>query len=271
MTKITEIVPQIPQEGIHKATQELGDVRLMLVDFETEAKRIKVETPETYAEAGELLKRVRDAKKKASWIMNPLKSITKTIAEKFRTMEQAELNLGERIEGILEPKMVGFKRRERELAEAEERRLNEENQRKAREAAEEQRKKDEAAAAEARKQREKEIEAAQKTGDVKKREAERLRKQAEEEKRQAVEQARLDAEAVAASAQAVKVEANTPKVAGLRQRVNWTFKVVDATKIPRSFLMPDEGAIGRFVRNAKDKTLAEKTIPGIEVWWEDAI
>lgn len=267
----TELVPQIPQEGIQKATGELADVRLLLVDFELEAKRIKVETPEQYAEAGELLKRVRDAKKKAAWIMNPLKSITKTIAEKFRTMEQAELNLGERIEGILEPKMVDFKRREREAAAAEERRVNEENARRARELAEEQRKRDEAAAAEERKRREKELAAAAAQGDIKKRELAKQMKEAEERQRKATEQARIDAEAAAASVQTVKVEASTPKVAGLRQRINWTFKIVDATKIPRAFLMPDEAAIGRFVRTAKDKALAEKTILGIEVEAQDAI
>ncbi len=245
----TEIVPQIPQEGIQKATQELGDVRLMLTDYELEAKRIKVETPEQYAEAGELLKRVRDAKKKAAWIMNPLKSITKTIAEKFRTMEQAELNLGERIEGILEPKMVAFKRREREAAAAEERRINEERRKEAERISEEQ-----------RKAREKEIEAQRKAGEIGKREAAKQ-----------VKEAAVEAEAIKNTVQEVKVESNTPKVAGLRQRINWTFKIVDATKIPRSFLMPDEASIGRFVRSAKDKALAEKTIPGIEVTAEDAI
>lgn len=245
----TELVPQIPQEGIQKATQELGDVRLMLTDYELEAKRIKVETPEQYAEAGELLKRVRDAKKKAAWIMNPLKSITKTIAEKFRTMEQAELNLGEKIEGILEPKMVDFKRREREAAFAEERRLNEERRKEAERIAEEQ-----------RKAREKEIEAQRKAGEIGKREAAKQ-----------VKQAAADAEVVKNTVQEVKVEAATPKVAGLRQRIQWRFKIVDETKIPRSFMQVNETAIGQFVRNAKDKALAEKTIPGIEVWWEDAV
>jgi hypothetical protein len=267
----TEIVLQVPQEGIQKATQELGDVRLMLVDYELEAKRIKVETPEQYAEAGELLKRVRDAKKKAAWVMNPLKSITKTIAEKFRTMEQAELNLGERIEGILEPKMVDFKRREREAAAAEERRINEEKRREAARLAEEQRKREEAAAEEKRKAREKEIAAQLKAGEIKKREAEKLKKEAERQEEYEVDQAAEEAQFVANDVQEVKVEASTPKVAGLRQRINWTFKVVDATKIPRSFLMPDEASIGRFVRSSKDKALAEKTIPGIEVWSEDAI
>lgn len=263
----TEIVPQIPQEGIQKATQELGDVRLMLEDYEKDARRIKVETPEQYAEAGELLKRVRDAKRKAAWIMHPLKAITKTIAERFRTMEQAELNLGERVESILEPKMVDFKRREREAAAAEERRINEENARRARQLAEEQRKKDEAAAAEERKRRQKEIEAAE----MGKRATAKAIREAEDREQAARIQAAKDAEAAAASVQAVKVEASTPKVAGLRQRINWTFKVVDATKIPRPFLIPDEAAIGRFVRSAKDKRLAETTIPGIEVEAQDAI
>lgn len=245
----TEIIPQIPAEGIQKATQELGDVRLMLTDYELEAKRIKVETPEQYAEAGELLKRVRDAKKKASWVMSPLKSITKTIAEKFRTMEQAELNMGERIEGILEPKMVDFKRREREAAFAEERRLNAERRKEAERIAEEQ-----------RRAREKEIEAQRKAGEIGKREAAKQ-----------VKQAAADAEVVKNTVQEVKVEAATPKVAGLRQRIQWRFKVVDEAKIPRAFMQVNETAIGQFVRNAKDKALAEKTIPGIEVWWEDCV
>ncbi len=69
----------------------------------------------------------------------------------------------------------------------------------------------------------------------------------------------------------VTVQPNVPKVAGIRGRVNWKFKVVDASKIQRGYLIPDEVSIGQEVRRIKDKAKAEAAIPGIEVWSEDAI
>ncbi len=44
----------------------------------------------------------------------------------------------------------------------------------------------------------------------------------------------------------------------------WRFRIVDATKIPREYLIPDEKLLGQLARAMKDKC----TIPGIEVYLE---
>jgi pyruvate/2-oxoglutarate dehydrogenase complex dihydrolipoamide acyltransferase (E2) component len=154
---------------------------------------------------------------------------------------------------------------ERQRAEAEERRLNEERQRKAREEAEAERKRVAAQAEADRKAREKEIEAQRKAGELNKREADRLKREAEEAARKAKEQAEADAKAQAAVAP-VQVKPNTAAAPGVSARMNWKFRIVDANKIPRTFLMPDEQAIGVKVRGMKDKAATEALIPGIEVY-----
>jgi len=55
---------------------------------------------------------------------------------------------------------------------------------------------------------------------------------------------------------------------GIAFRENWTFEIVDANKIPRNYLIPNEKLIGSTVRLMKDKVAAEKTIPGIRVSME---
>jgi hypothetical protein len=213
----TELVPQIPQEGIQKATQELGDVRLMLVDFENEAKRIHVDSPETFAEMGALLLRVRDAKKKASWIMSPLNSIAKTIKDTFRSMELSVTNKAEEIDGICVAKLGDYKAPEREATKEEEADIN------------------------------------------KKREKKGL--------------------------PPVEVKPNIPKVAGLRNRVNYYAECEDfralldayraGTPAQRAFLqqflMPNDKAIAAHARGLKDDAATMKAIPGTKAWHEESV
>ena len=150
----------------------------------------------------------------------------------------------ETIDGALARKVEDYETQERMRAEAEERRINEERRKKAADDAEAE-----------RKRREKEIEAQRKAGEVGKREAERMKKEAEAE-----------AKAQAAAVVDVKVQANIPSVQGVPSRVNWKFRIVDANKIPKAYLIPDEQKIGQTVRLLKDKARTEAVIPGIEVY-----
>ena len=150
----------------------------------------------------------------------------------------------ETIDGALARKVKDYETQERMRAEAEERRINEERRKKAADDAEAE-----------RKRREKEIEAQRKAGEVGKREAERMKKEAEAE-----------AKAQAAAVVDVKVQANIPSVQGVPSRVNWKFRIVDANKIPKAYLIPDEQKIGQTVRLLKDKARTEAVIPGIEVY-----
>jgi len=244
-----QIIPSFEASKAEVALREVETLKAALIPLEEEAKRIVVTNAEQYAEAGALLKRVRDNRKQGEETVKPLARVIQSIKDWVQTVKLQHQNQCERIETILEVKMTDQKRREREAAAAEEKRLNEERRKEAERIAEEQ-----------RKAREKEIEAQRKAGEIGKREAAKQVKEAAQE-----------AEAIKNTVQEVKVEPAIPKVAGLRQRVNWKFKIVDANKIPRAFMMPNEVSIGQFVRTAKDKALAEKTIPGIECWSEDAI
>jgi len=63
----------------------------------------------------------------------------------------------------------------------------------------------------------------------------------------------------------VMVKPSIPTMQGIQSRRNWTFEIVDARLIPDRFWVVDSQAIGRMVRETKDKALAEKTCPGIIV------
>lgn len=58
------------------------------------------------------------------------------------------------------------------------------------------------------------------------------------------------------------------KPEGIAFRPSWTFEIIDANKIPRNYMIPNEKLIGSTVRLMKDKVAAEKTIPGIRVSME---
>ena len=49
-------------------------------------------------------------------------------------------------------------------------------------------------------------------------------------------------------------------------RDNWKFRIVDASKVDRRFLIPDEKAIGQIVRSMKG--VAATIVGGIEVYNE---
>ena len=266
-----QLIPTVEPSKVQAVLGELETLKSNLAPLEAEAKALVVTNPEQYAIAGDLLKRVRDNRKQGGHVISPIKSIVKTITDFIRTEELKHSNKCEQIEGVIEPKMNGYKARERELALAEERRVNAERQRIAAEEAEKARKAIEAQAEADRKAREKEIAAAQKAGEVGKREAEKQRKAAEEEQRKQEAEAEMVANSIKASVQPVTVEPLTPKIGGLRQRQNWKFRIVDPDKVKRAFTCPDERQIGQFVRNLKNKQKAEELVGGIEVWMEDAV
>lgn len=62
----------------------------------------------------------------------------------------------------------------------------------------------------------------------------------------------------------VIVQKQVPKTEGVSGALNWKFRIVDETQIPREYLMVNEKAIGAVVRAMKDKS----KIPGVEVYPE---
>lgn len=90
------------------------------------------------------------------------------------------------------------------------------------------------------------------------RQAEEMR-QKEEEARTAVVNAVLDApiENIRVTAPAA-----TPKIEGVSTRTQWKFEIVDASLIPSMFMMPNERAIGDYVRDQKERA----NIPGVRAY-----
>lgn len=100
---------------------------------------------------------------------------------------------------------------------------------------------------------------------------EAARKERERLERQA---AKAEAEGRAARAEVLRDRAEftvpaapapaTPKVSGIADRKVWRFEIVDAAKLPREYLVPDEKRIGGVVRALKGDT----NIPGVRVYEE---
>lgn len=63
----------------------------------------------------------------------------------------------------------------------------------------------------------------------------------------------------------LQVKPAIPSLPGVRSFRQWKFKIVNEARIPRKYLIPDEAAIGKMVREFQDKEQAERECPGIEV------
>jgi hypothetical protein len=103
-------------------------------------------------------------------------------------------------------------------------------------------------------------------------EAQRLQDFAEEARKKEVagmlrrgEIGKREAEQLKLEVPKVTVKPSIPIISGVQSRRNWTFEIVDARLIPDRFWVVDAQAIGRMVRETKDKALAEKSCPGIIV------
>ena len=104
----------------------------------------------------------------------------------------------------------------------------------------------------------------------------RLREEARRIEEEAKLAAALEAEAAGELAEAdaimqeevyvppVIVKKETPKVTGIRFQTTWRWRITDAGKIPREFMLPDSVKIGQVVRAMKGST----NIPGIEAYPE---
>jgi multidrug efflux pump subunit AcrA (membrane-fusion protein) len=236
---------------------------ITLSTLQSDAQNLVVRTAEDCLAAKTKQRDVRNYMKDVHLKLDPFVESAKRNLASAKDELNKWLAPAEAVDATLAQKVKDYERVEREKAEAEERRINEERRRQAEIEAAAQRKRDEAEAAERRKEEQKRIEEARKAGELNKREAEKARREAEERERLAREQAAKDAEAAKASVKDVKVVANIPTVQGVPSRRNYKFRIVDASRIPRAYLCPDEVKIGQFVR--AEKKVGE-VIPGVEAY-----
>jgi hypothetical protein len=201
-----------------------------------QANALVIATPETYVEAGEMLKGIKALRKEIDATFDPIiKAAHAAHVEANGQKKRAELPLAE-AETILKKGLVRYDAEQEQLRRAEELRLQELARQQA----------------EAQQLAEAAFLEAQANATTNKDEADQLRREAETVFEQPI------------AAPVVIVERTTPKVAGISYREVWRFRVTDPTKVPREYLSIDEQKIGGVVRALKGST----TIAGIEVYAE---
>jgi hypothetical protein len=67
--------------------------------------------------------------------------------------------------------------------------------------------------------------------------------------------------------EAAPIVPEAPRASGLSLTETWKFSIVDASLIPREYLVPDEIKIGRIVRAMKGET----KIPGVRIYSEKSV
>lgn len=264
----------IPTE-VHKAesgtlavkNQEISN---RIAVWRSQAEELVVTNSEDYAATLGFLKELRTYKKAVGFEKDPGIDSAKQHLDFLREDKAKHIRPLDAIDKVAAQKAADWKENERLAAAAEERRVNEQRRRDAAENAAADRRAAEAAAEAERKRRQKVIDDARKSGEVGKREANKLAKEVAERAERDKKAAR-EAEEAAANVKDVKVKADIPTVAGTMGRTNWKFRVVNPDLVPRAYLHPNEVAIGGMVRNTKDKRKAEAKCPGIEVWSKDAV
>lgn len=236
------------------------EVEQGLVSLRERAQAIVVRDADSCREAKIMQRDIRDYMKDVHRKLDPFVDAAKKNLQVARDELNRWIEPAEAMDTAVAQKVKDFERKEREAAEAEQRRINEERRAEAARLAEIERKERERIAAEERKAKEKELEAARKAGEINKREAERMKKEAaaaeERERILAAEQARI----AAANVQEAKVAPNIPTVAGVPSRRNYRAYVIDANKVPDRFWIIDVQALNAEARKAKQ---VGEIIPGV--------
>jgi ribosomal protein S17E len=95
--------------------------------------------------------------------------------------------------------------------------------------------------------------------------AEKLQAQGKDDKADAI----INAAALSydKAVEAAPIVPEAPRASGLSLTETWKFSIVDASLIPREYLVPDEIKIGRIVRAMKGET----KIPGVRIYSEKSV
>jgi len=242
-----------------------------LAVLQQRAVAIVVRDADTYREACQIALDARAYIKAVGFELDPGIAKAKETLDHLRNQKNKFIAPAEAIAQTASQKGEAWRAEEKRQAEVEAARLREQARVEAERKAADERRAEEARIKEENRVRQEQIAEARKAGELTAREAERLRKQAEADAIAAKEAAKAQEAVTAAAVLEIKVAPGIPKVAGIKGRTNWKFRIVNANKIPRGYLIPDEVAIGAVVRQMKDKAQAEAAIPGIEVYSEESI
>ncbi len=252
----------------HKA--EIATITDKVAILRTEAEAIAVINQDDYTRALTFVKSLRAYKKDVGFKLDPGIHSAREHLEFLREEKAKHIRPIDELDKAVSARASTWREQERLAAEAEQKRLNEERRRQAREDAERGRIAADKEAKRQEEERKKEIERARKAGEFGKRDANRLAKEAAAQAERDRVAAR-EAEERDRQVKEVKVKPSIPKMAGIKGRTNWKFKIINEALIPRQYLMPDNVAIGAMVRGVKDKQEAKAKCPGIEVWSGDSV
>lgn len=254
-------------------SEEAKEIMPQVNRFYNALEEFKVNSAGSWLEAGEKIKFAKDKIKEIKAVrkefLDPINELKETTLGFF---EPALIKL-EQIVDILGKKMSIWRNEQLEKERIAQEKADAEAREKERIEREKLRKEAEAKEEEARK--------AQEEADAKRKKADEL---ARKENFERSERARLEAEAAEQKADKLKEEAKeikteakeveveakevkskAEKIEGLHFRRYWKARIVNANKLPREFLKPDEVAINEYVSKNKEKA----SIPGVEVYFED--
>lgn len=252
----TQLVPK--NESLAKLNQKVGELIALGEKIEVrdatsclEAKQFSIQV-KSYQKAVDLYADgdIQDAKERLSGLQAGKKMLLAPVVAILEAVDT---------------KRKRWEEDERRKAEAEQRRLQEEARLAQEAKARKEREDADRIAAENRKRLEKELAEARKAGEISKRELEKAQKEVREAEQRERAAAEAEAKKTAAAVPIVEVKASIPTLQGTQSRRNWKFRILDANKIPRQYLIPDEKSIGYFVRENKQ---AGEVIPGVEAYSE---
>lgn len=105
--------------------------------------------------------------------------------------------------------------------------------------------------------------------ELQRRETERLQKLAEkaEKRGDTAKVEEFQGRAAITQATVVAVAPKVEKIAGIQNRTNWKFRIVDIAKIPREYMLPNEVMLGQLARS----TRGSLKIEGVEFYSEESI
>lgn len=235
------------------------------------ARSLAITTSEEFADAGERLTGIKGAMKRAAEFFKPLKQSADEAKRRILDAEKKITGPLTEAESLCKSAMLTYQRAEEERRLAEQRRLQaiaDEQARQVREKAEQ----------EAARQRQIELEARAKAESAR-REAEQANAAERKKLLAAAQAAERKAEAAAVKVEAkqeqcaaavapvVHVQTSAPRATGIATRKVWKARVLDATKVPREFLVVDEKKLDGYAKAMKEQARVE----GVQFYTEESM
>lgn len=228
----------IPEAAVPDLPEDPDELRLRALEVSDQAKMFLIQNPEQYEAAAIELKRVVAERKIAQMRVDRIKKPAYQTYQEALQLEKDVIHPYDQAEHFFKHGMSDYRARE----DAERRR------------------KEAALAAEARRQAEEE--AKRKAKELAESDARILEARGEPEMAAQVRSAPLPLEP--ARVEPVILQRQVPKVQGIVEKVNWTFRITDPDLVPREYMSIDESKIRAVVKALKQQT----RIPGIEVFAE---